>query len=67
MNAMKVGLVWVFAVRDPHRDETMYAHETAHESTASYQMAYAQLCSLTEGRGVPNLEFSNYAVVPRNV
>lgn len=26
-----------------------------------------QLRSLTEGRGVPNLEFSNYAVVPRNV
>jgi elongation factor G len=26
-----------------------------------------QLRSLTEGRGVPNLEFSHYAVVPRNV
>ena len=26
-----------------------------------------QLRSATEGRGVPNLEFSNYAVVPRNV
>jgi elongation factor G len=26
-----------------------------------------QLRSLTEGRGVPNLEFSHYAIVPRNV
>ncbi|MBI4087969.1 elongation factor G [Candidatus Kaiserbacteria bacterium] len=26
-----------------------------------------QLRSLTEGRGVPNLEFSHYSVVPRNV
>jgi elongation factor G len=26
-----------------------------------------QLRSLTEGRGVPNLEFSHYAVVPKNV
>ena len=26
-----------------------------------------QLRSLTEGRGVPNVEFSHYAVVPRNV
>ncbi|MCR4326001.1 MAG: elongation factor G [Patescibacteria group bacterium] len=26
-----------------------------------------QLRSLTEGRGVPNLEFAHYAVVPRNV
>jgi elongation factor G len=26
-----------------------------------------QLRSLSEGRGVPNLEFSHYAVVPRNV
>ena len=26
-----------------------------------------QLRSATEGRGVPNLEFSHYAVVPRNV
>jgi elongation factor G len=26
-----------------------------------------QLRSLTEGRGVPNLEFSHYTVVPRNV
>ncbi len=26
-----------------------------------------QLRSLTEGRAVPNLEFSHYAVVPRNV
>jgi elongation factor G len=26
-----------------------------------------QLRSLTEGRGVPNMEFSHYAVVPRNV
>lgn len=26
-----------------------------------------QLRSLTEGRGVPNLEFSHYAVVPRNI
>ena len=26
-----------------------------------------QLRSLTEGRGVPNLEFSHYAIVPRSV
>ncbi len=26
-----------------------------------------QLRSLTEGRGVPNLEFSHYTVAPRNV
>ena len=26
-----------------------------------------QLRSATEGRGVPNLEFSHYATVPRNV
>ena len=26
-----------------------------------------QLRSLTEGRAVPNLEFSHYAIVPRNV
>ncbi|KKW23011.1 MAG: Elongation factor G [Candidatus Kaiserbacteria bacterium GW2011_GWB1_52_6] len=26
-----------------------------------------QLRSATEGRGVPNLEFSHYAVVPRSV
>jgi len=46
MDATKVGHLWILAVRDPLRGETVYAHETSHESTSSYQVAYAHLCNL---------------------
>jgi hypothetical protein len=43
MDATRVGNVWVLAVRDPKEPETVYAHETLHESTSAYQMAHAEL------------------------
>lgn len=43
MDATRVGEVWILAIRDPEKQETVYAHEVSSESTSSYQMAYADL------------------------
>ena len=43
MDATRVGRMWIFAVRDPKRGETVYTREVPHESTAVYQMAYTEL------------------------
>lgn len=43
MDATKVGLLWIFAVRDPNARETVYVAEVYSETTSVYQAAYATL------------------------
>lgn len=60
MDATRVGSVWILAVRDPEKPETVYAHEFEHESTSAYQMAHTELTTqgftfraiVTDGRFV---------------
>lgn len=43
MDATRVGSKWILGVRDPNKQETVYAHAHDVESTSSYQIAYANL------------------------
>jgi hypothetical protein len=43
MDATKVGLLWVFAVRDPNAHETVYVADVFSETTSVYQAAHASL------------------------
>lgn len=43
MDATRVGLLWVFAVRDPNARDTVYVADVYSETTSVYQAAYASL------------------------
>ena len=45
MDATKVGLSWILAVRDPNKKKTIYAQKMFSETTHAYQIAHETLCA----------------------